>query len=167
MISGKRFSLKDACGRPGRLKSRAFFQNWSRPLALFFLSALFVSLPAWSQIVTITASNSSPLEGPAAGTDAVLLYVSGLQGTAGTAATVTTDADWITLLSTVAGTNALNVKNGPNRLRFQFAANTGVTRSGYISAQLLDGSAETIVTVTQAGAGFVPAAPITMLLKSI
>ena len=133
-----------------RTATRHSNQTGGQAASLFALVALFAAVPAWAQVVRVTASNSYPVEGPGAGNDTVLLYVSGLQGTAGAVANVTTDADWISLLSVTPGTNSMNVQNGPNRLRFQFAANTGATQVGHISVQLLDGGAQTIVTVGQA-----------------
>ena len=141
MTAKDHFVSSDAC-RSGKRRHGALF-------ALLALSLIFAALPGHAQVVQFAASNLQPLEGPAAGPDTVLVQASGLQGNA-TPVVVTTDADWITLLS-LSGPNSMNLQNGPNRLKFQFTANTGATRSGHIAVTSLDGSVGFTTTVTQSG----------------
>ena len=130
----------------------------SATFALLATSLFLAAVPALAQIVELAASNAAPMEGPGAGSDTVLVYASGLQANATTTVTVTTGEDWITL-----ATSALNITNGPNRLRFQFAANTAITRTGLIVLVPLNGSPGITITVTQAGAGFAPAGPVSVI----
>jgi len=112
----------------------------------------FASVSSQAQQVQLKGANTAPLEGPSAGSDTVLVYGSGLTGSSSASVTVSSDQSWITMLT---GSSSMSVKNGPNRVQFQFAANTGSPRQGHIVLQ------NTLtITVTQAAAGSVPAGSV-------
>ena len=86
------------------------------------------------------------LEGPGSGSDAVLLN-------AGTAWSANSHAPWLQL-SVTSGTGSASVG-------FSFAANTGAARTGTLTIAGLT------LTVTQAGAGYVAANPVTTLVSGM
>jgi hypothetical protein len=131
-----------------------------RNLALILL---FAAMPAWAQSVQLTGANVSPMEGPAFGSDTVLVYATGLQGTTTTTATVTTDVNWIRVTSTANFSTTMNIQNGPNRVQFVFAANSGAAQSGHIVVQPAGGGSPVTITVSQAAAGAVPAGPVPLV----
>ena len=93
--------------------------------------------------VLLSALGTSLLvEGPSAGTDSDIVMTSG-------AWTASTTDSWITL-NTTSGT-------GNGAVNFSFTADTGATRSGTVTI------AGQTLTVTQAGIGYVPAVPTTLV----
>ena len=107
------------------------------------------------QTVTVTQSadpyslgTTALLEGPAAGSDSVVLAVTPANG----AWTATANAAWLHLSpANQSGTGSTNVI-------FSYDANPGATRSGTLTI------AGQTLTVTQAGSTYVAAGPVTTLV---
>ena len=95
-----------------------------------------------SRVLLSTLGTASIVEGPSAGNDSDLVLASG-------AWTASTTTSWITV-STPSGT-------GNGSVNFSFTADAGPTRTGTVTI------AGQTLTVTQAGAGYVAAAPTTLV----
>jgi DNA-binding beta-propeller fold protein YncE len=110
-----------------------------------FALALILAPSAWGQTYSLGTSNC--VEGPARGTDSVVLAVSLLTAPW----TAMTNVSWLHLsAANQSGTGSTNVV-------FSFDANLGATRTGTLTI-----SGQTL-TVTQAGATYVAANPMTTL----
>ena len=97
------------------------------------------------RVLLSTLGTTSLVEAPTAGSDSDLVMATG-------AWTATTNSSWITL-NTTSGT-------GNGSVNFSFSANAGATRSDSVTI------AGQTLTVTQAGAGYVAAAP-TILVPAV
>jgi hypothetical protein len=110
-----------------------------------FALALILAPSAWGQTYSLGTSNC--VEGPARGTDSIVLAVSLLTAPW----TAMTNVSWLHLsAANQSGTGSTNVV-------FSFDANLGATRTGTLTI-----SGQTL-TVTQAGATYVAANPMTTL----
>jgi DNA-binding beta-propeller fold protein YncE len=123
---------------------------------LRFCGGMFVAL-AWlalsaaqAQTTNYALGTTALLEGPAAGSDAVVLSVTPQTGVW----TAMTNAAWLHLTApNQSGTGSTNVI-------FSYDANPGATRTGTLTI------AGQTLTVTQAGSTYVPAEPFTPLVSS-
>jgi DNA-binding beta-propeller fold protein YncE len=115
---------------------------------LLIIVAALSGLTALAQTTSLGTTNL--LEGPAAGSDSVVLMVT----PPGMAWTATTNADWLHL--SAANQNGM----GNTNVIFTFDANPGATRTGTLT---LGGAT---LNITQAGSSYVTANPITTLVSS-
>jgi hypothetical protein len=112
-------------------------------IGLLTMGLLLLPLAAQAQ----TLGTTNRLEGPGAGSDSVVL-------SANTTWTASTSTDWLHL-------SAANQSGpGSTNVVFTFDANSGTTRTGTL---IIAGQT---VTVTQAGATYVAANPVTTLVSS-
>lgn len=117
---------------------------------VLFLALIWQSFnSAQAQTTSYTLGTTSLLEGPAAGSDSVVLGVTPQYGTW----TATTNAGWLHL-NAASGTSSANVI-------FSFDTNIGPTRIGTLTIGGLT------LTVTQAGSNYVEAIPVTTLVSGL
>jgi hypothetical protein len=122
---------------------------------------LLLAFAAQAQQVQYSLSTTSLLEGPNAGSDGAIVYGAGLTGLMPTTPAVS--ASWITLIPNDPNSStAMGFKNGPNYLRFQFAANTGSTRTATIYLGGFGPQSTSTLTITQAASSFAPAGLVTL-----
>ena len=116
--------------------------------SIAFIVLLLLAPAAWAQSFSLGTTNL--LEGPAAGSDNVVLAVS----PANSPWTATTNATWLHLTAdNQSGTGSTNVI-------FSFDANSGATRIGTLTI------AGQTLTITQAGSTYVATTNVTTLVSS-